>query len=68
MLSGVVVAVGPDVRGLAVGQAVACNGAKAFAEYAVAKSTLCTPVAEASAEVCAVALSGVTACVALEVG
>lgn len=46
---------------------MACNGAHAFAEYSIAKANLCTPVAAASAEACALVLSGVTACVALEV-
>lgn len=50
-----------------VGQPVACNGASAFTEYAVAKAAMCTPVAAASAEAVALVLSGVTACAALEV-
>jgi NADPH:quinone reductase-like Zn-dependent oxidoreductase len=66
--AGVVVALGPSaVSGLAVGQAVAVNGAAAFAEYVVAKARLVTPVDEAGPEAVALVLSGVTACVALEV-
>ena len=51
-----------------MGQAVACNGASAFTEYALATAALCTPVQRAGPQEVACVLSGVTACVALEVG
>lgn len=64
---GVVVAVGERVRQLEVGQAVAVNGAAGFSEYVVARPQLCIPVQEPTAAVVALVLSGVTACVALDV-
>ncbi|KAJ9529812.1 hypothetical protein QJQ45_022245 [Haematococcus lacustris] len=42
--AGVVAAVGPGVNRLQVGQAVAVNGAAAFAEYAIAKERLVFPL------------------------
>ncbi|WIA17998.1 hypothetical protein OEZ85_009485 [Tetradesmus obliquus] len=65
--SGIVAAVGAGVTSLAVGQAVACNSAAAFAEYGVTQAVMCTPVDEASAEAVALSLSAVTAAAALEV-
>ncbi|PNH10584.1 putative quinone oxidoreductase [Tetrabaena socialis] len=52
--------------GLAVGQHVAVNGASAFAEYVTARAALVEAVEAAGPEAAALALSGVTACVALE--
>lgn len=56
---------------MSVGQAVAVNGAGGFAEYVTARAALVTPVGEGEAaagpEAAALILSGVTACVALEV-
>jgi NADPH:quinone reductase-like Zn-dependent oxidoreductase len=49
-----------------VGQAVTCNGAAAFSEFAVAKALMCTPVPAATPEAVALSLSAVTACCALE--
>jgi NADPH:quinone reductase-like Zn-dependent oxidoreductase len=49
-----------------VGQAVACNGASSFAEYAIAKAPACTPVPAATPEAVALVLSAVTAAAALE--
>ncbi len=66
-----VAALGPGVGGLSVGQAVAVNGAGGFAEYVTARAALVTPVGDGEAaagpEAAALVLSGVTACVALEV-
>ena len=50
-----------------VGQTVACMGSGAFAEYVTAKAGSCYPIREASAEACAVLISGLTAAAALEV-
>lgn len=65
--SGVVVARAAEgvPASLPLGQPVAVNGASAFAEYAVAKATMCTPVPEASAAATAITLSGLTAAAAL---
>ncbi|KAG2427481.1 hypothetical protein HXX76_012414 [Chlamydomonas incerta] len=49
--AGRVVALGPGVKGLQVGQLVALNGAAAFAEYATARSSLVVPVPLAPAAV-----------------
>lgn len=64
--AGVVAAVGPGVTSLAVGQAVACNSAAAFAEYGVTAATSCTPIPAASPEAVALVLSATTAAAALE--
>lgn len=64
--AGVVAAVGPGVQGLAVGQAVACNGAAAFAEYGLTQAHMVTPVQQASPEAVALTLSAVTAAASLE--
>ncbi|KIZ03484.1 hypothetical protein MNEG_4480 [Monoraphidium neglectum] len=64
--AGVVVALGEGVTSLQVGQAVTCNGAAAFSEFAVAKALMCTPVPAATPEAVALSLSAVTACCALE--
>eukprot|EP00198_Chlamydomonas_reinhardtii_P003020 XP_001692356.1 predicted protein [Chlamydomonas reinhardtii] len=42
--AGRIVALGPGVKGLQVGQLVALNGAAAFAEYATTRSSLVVPV------------------------
>ncbi|GBF92774.1 hypothetical protein Rsub_05393 [Raphidocelis subcapitata] len=64
--AGVVVAAGAGVASPRVGEAVACNGAAAFAEYAVAKAAMCTPLpGPPTAEAVALVLSGVTAAAAL---
>ncbi|KAI8471362.1 MAG: NAD(P)-binding protein [Monoraphidium minutum] len=64
--AGVVVAVGEGVASLQVGQAVACNGAAAFSEFAIAKAPMCTPVPAATPEAVALVLSALTAAAALE--
>ncbi|KAF8062034.1 Zadh2 [Scenedesmus sp. PABB004] len=64
--AGEVAALGPGVTGLAVGQAVACNSAAAFAEYGVTQAVMCTPVPAATPEAVALSLSAVTAAAALE--
>lgn len=63
--AGVVAAVGPGVTSLSVGQAVACNGAAAFPEYGLTQAHMCTPVQQATPEVVALTLSGVTAAASL---
>lgn len=64
--AGIIAAVGPGVKGLTVGQHVACNGAAAFAEYGLTQSHMVAPVQQASPEVVALTLSGVTAAASLE--
>ena len=64
--SGVVVAVGPGVTSLSVGQAVACNSV-GYREYAAVSEKLCHAVPEASATATALMLSGVFSCVAIDV-
>lgn len=64
--AGVVAAVGPDVTGLFLGQAVACNGAAAFSEYGITQAAMCTPLQQATPEAVALTLSGMTAAAALE--
>lgn len=57
----------PPKRAPQVGQAVACNGAAAFSEYALAKAPMCMPLPGPPApEAVALVLSAVTACCALE--
>lgn len=53
---------------LQVGQAVASNGAAAFAEYAIAQAAMCTPLAPGTPldQATAITLSALTACAALE--
>ncbi len=57
---GIVVAVGPDVSQLKVGQPVACNSV-GFGEYGVAEEGLCTPVDRLTPETVVLQLSGVCA-------
>jgi len=63
--AGEVVAVGPGAR-LQVGDAVAVNGAAAFAEYAIAAERMCTRVPDVCPEAAVLAVSGMTAAVALQ--
>jgi len=49
-----------------IGQAVTCNAAAAFQEFAVAKAAMCTPIPTPSPEAVAISLSAVTACCALD--
>lgn len=64
--AGTVAALGEGVTSLSVGDAVAVNGAAAFAEFVVAKAPMCTRVPAATPEAVALVLSAVTACCALE--
>ena len=59
-------AIGPGVSLLQVGQAVACNSV-GFREYAIAREGLCVPVDDATPETAALVLSGIFACVAINV-
>lgn len=61
---GIVVAIGPDVSNLKVGQAVAATGA-GYSQYATVKAATCFPIREATPEAVAVSLSGLTAAAAL---
>lgn len=57
---GLVARVGPEVEGLAVGDAVSFVGG-AFAEYVVAQAARCSKIKEASAAAVAARISGTTA-------
>lgn len=63
--SGVVLKCGPGVNNVTPGQHVACNSAT-FSEHAVVWSHMCYPVPEATAATTALTLSGVFACVAMD--
>eukprot|EP00241_Pyramimonas_parkeae_P018644 CAMPEP_0114288918 /NCGR_PEP_ID=MMETSP0059-20121206/7077_1 /TAXON_ID=36894 /ORGANISM="Pyramimonas parkeae, Strain CCMP726" /LENGTH=410 /DNA_ID=CAMNT_0001410117 /DNA_START=135 /DNA_END=1368 /DNA_ORIENTATION=+ len=64
--AGVIAAVGNNVTHLQPGTACTFVGG-AFAEYTLANAAMCFPVPDANAEVVALTISGVTACVGLEV-
>lgn len=63
---GAVAAVGPQVSGLEVGQAVATLSGGCFADYIVVPAKLCLPAGTLQKEVVALLTSGLTASIGLE--